>query len=56
MALLGTLVTRLRRRPVDPERALAQAQAEACRRTQKERFVHRAVFGHGPASGGGGGY
>ena len=46
MGLLRRLRGRLRRRPVDPERALARAQAEARREAVREQ--HR-----GSASGGG---
>ena len=47
MGLLGNLRSRLRRRPVDPERALARAQAEARRRTLREHGI-----GHGGSGGG----
>ena len=53
MGLLTTLRGRLRRRPVDPERVLRRAQAEARQQAmQQERMRHE--FRSGTGGGGDG--
>ncbi len=54
MGVLAKVLGRLRRRPVDPERALARAQADAHRRAMRERS-RGGPFGSGGGLGDAGG-
>jgi hypothetical protein len=53
MGLLANLRSRLRRRPVDLERALARAQADARRRAVREDLKTRGLIGGGDFGDGG---
>ena len=53
MQMLEKLRARLQRRPVDPERAMRRAEADARRRAVREQYGGGG-FGGGGADGGGG--
>ena len=54
MQMLEKLRARLQRRPVDPERAMRRAEADARRRAVREQYGGGFGSGGGGADGGGG--